>query len=136
MNNSEKNIDKYIFRKYDEFWMANIEFKLIETTFEIFEETLNEDLVKRIISEIDNKILELDINGNHLLKSLSETFWGHSKNNVFTFSGFVIDTITQNLCIDFRLCYHCQGQDNFSDFANWYIDIKDFKIVGCSRQQI
>jgi hypothetical protein len=136
MNNLKKKIGKYEFVKYEDFWFANIEFKTEESSFEIFSENLNDELILRILSELNNKILNLDKDGYKKLIDLSKSFWGHDRNNEFTFSGFIIDTTTENLIIDFRMCYHCKGDDNFSDFANWYVDIKDFNIVGCSRQQL
>ena len=136
MNNLEKKIGNILFRKYDEFWISDIEFNSIESSIEIYKETLNEVLLKKILSELNGKVLELDFDGQQILFSLSKAFWGHSQNNIFKFSGIVIDNTSENLFIDFRMCYHCSGEDNFSDYANWYIDIKDFKIVGCSRFQL
>jgi hypothetical protein len=136
MSNSEKIINNYTFKKYDGFWFSNLKFNNVESSIEIFKETLDEGLLNKIISELEYKIVQLDKEGCHLLSDLSESFWGHDKNKTFVFSGFVIDKITENMYIDFRLCYHCQGEDNFSDYANWFIDVKDFKILGCSRQQL
>jgi hypothetical protein len=136
MNKTEKIINNYTFRKHDGFWLANLKFNHIESSIEIFKETLDEGLLNKIISELEGKVVKLDKEGCHLLNVLSESFWGHDKNNIFVFSGFMIDSITENMFIDFRLCYHCGGEDNFSDYANWFIDVKDFRIVGCSRKQL
>lgn len=132
----EKKIKNFIFKKYDDFWQANIFFNSQQTTFEVYSEELNEEIILQIDTELDTKVLCIDKNAKYLLGELSTFFWLHNRNKVFTFSGFVIDEITSKLFLDFRMCYHCYGNDNFSDFANWYIDIKDFRIVGCSRQQL
>ena len=88
MSNSEKLIEKYVFTKYDEFWLTNIEFKGIATSFEIYKETLNEDLIKRIITDLDSRILLLSEEGCRLLGVLSESFWGHSRNKAFIFKRY------------------------------------------------
>ena len=128
-NNDEKQIGGVIFKKYEEFWLSTILFNKEESTFEIYNEILNEDIIEKIISNLENKILCIHNDSESLLKVLSNVFWGHDRNNYFTFSGFVIDKTTINLSIDFRMSYHCSGEDNFSDYANWYIDIKDFKLL-------
>ncbi len=136
MSNIKKKIGKFIFRKFDEFWLSDFEFNQNETSFEIYQETFNEELIHKILTELNGELLNVNKEGVYLLSILSEIFWGHDRNNVFQFSGFVIDNEISQRFIDFRMCYHCTGEDNFSDFANWFIDIKDFKIVGCIRQQL
>lgn len=136
MSNNEKIINEFLFKKYDEFWLSNLIFNQSETTFEIYSETLNESQLQKIVSNFNTKILQIDVECRVLLESLSEVYWRHNKNNLFDFSGFVIDSTTDKLMIDFRMCYHCSSKDGFSDFANWLIDVKDFMIVGCSRQQL
>jgi hypothetical protein len=136
MSNNEKTINGFLFKKYDEFWLSNLMFNQSESTFEIYAETLNESQLQKILSNFNTKISQIDVECRFLLEALSEVFWGHNQNKIFDFSGFVIDTTTDKLMIDFRMCYHCSGKDGFSDFANWLIDVKDFKIVGCSRQQL
>ncbi len=136
MNNFKINIGGIVFNKFEDFWLSNFQFNGSETSFEIYKETFNEDLIHKILNELNGELLGVNKEGIYLLSILSEIFWGHGRNNVFQFSGFVIDNETDQRFIDFRMCYHCIGEDNFSDFANWFIDIKDLKIVGCIRQQL
>jgi hypothetical protein len=136
MNNMEKKIGSFVFKKYEDFWLSNILFNNNENTFEIYQENLNETAINKILLELNKRVVKIDIDAISLLKMLSKVFWGHNRNNDFIFSGFIIDEATINLFADFRMCYHCSGVDNFSDYANWYIDIKDFRIIGCNRQQL
>lgn len=134
--NMEREIEKIKFKKFEDFWMADLSFNKKETTFEIYDEVLNEGKIQKIILELENKVLILDKEGRCLLSKLSSIFWQHDKNSHFTFSGFVIDEMTKSTFLDFRMCYHCYGEDQFSDYANWFVDVKDFRIVGCRRQEI
>lgn len=136
MNNHEINIGGIVFKKIEDFWFSNLLFNGNEASFEIYQESFNENLVKESLSELNGKLLNINMIGLHLLIELSKVFWGHNNNAVFDFSGFVIDDTTDKRLIDFRMCYHCSGENNFSDLANWFIDVKDFRIVGCIRQQL
>jgi hypothetical protein len=131
----EITIRNTTFKKYEDFWLSNIYFDGTESSFEIFQESLNEKLISQIIERVEGGFLiNLKATAIPLLKNLSEIFWGHGNNNLFSFSGFMIDS-NFNQC-DFRMCFHCHGQNNFYDYANWFIDIKDFRIIGCWRSQL
>ena len=115
--------------------MSDIYFNNSENTFEIHSESLNESLIEDILLNMSNQIEILDKDALPLLVHLSKVFWGNDHNSCFVFSGFLIDETTTRLDIDFRMSYHNSG-DEFSDYANWYIDVKDFRIMGCFRQQL
>ena len=132
----EKNINNQVFKKHEEFWLSNLHFDGIDTTFEIFKNEINEPLISSILIRLEDRLLDIKSSSILLLQSLSQFFWGHSNNLEFSFSGFVIDNQIDFQQCDFRMCFHCFGIENFSDYANWFVDIKDFKIVGCWRQQL
>jgi len=132
----EKIINNQIFKKYENFWLSNINFDRTETTFEIFNDEIDEPLILSILSTLESRVLKLKTSSIPLLKQLSQIFWEHDNNTEFLFSGFVIDTQIDFQQCDFRMCFHCSGLGNFSDYANWFINIKDLKIVGCWRQQL
>lgn len=133
----EKTINNTIFRYYEDFWLSEVNFNGAQSTFEIYKDEINEKLLIKILAKIEaNLLLDMEKKATEILKMLSIMFWGNDRNTEFKFAGFIIDEYVDYVHSDFRMCFHCFGQDNFSDFANWVVDIKDFKIVGCSRMQL
>lgn len=133
----EINIEGVNFKRYEDFWLANLVIEGNETTFEINDEFLDQNLVQKILQKIgDETIKKVLDNSMVLLRALSLSFWGKEDNSNFTFSGFVIDLQDNYFDCDFKLCFHCYGPGNFSDFANWFTVVKDFRIIGALRQQL
>jgi hypothetical protein len=132
----EKTVNNYIFKHYDNFWLSNLIFDTTETTFEIYTNEFNVALTEKILYELNNKLPDIRVQAEILLKTLSPIFWGNNDYLYFEFTGFVINPEFELSNCDFLMCFHNYGKTNFSDYANWLVGIKDFKIIGCYRQQL
>jgi hypothetical protein len=124
------------FVKYDECWIGDISILKYETTIEIYSEDIDIALVSEIIEKCNNTIPLLMSSSQEILSTVALHFWGEKGYDIFSFSGIVIGLNHNNTFIDFRLVFHNSGKNNHSDYANWMIDIKDFKIVGCRREPL
>jgi hypothetical protein len=126
------------FKYYEDLWMCYPEHETSELTFEIYNESIDSDLVAKIFSMLDDKSIQLlYTEAISWLMNLSLSFWKRDMQPAFTLSGITIGLNGGNKQSDFSLCYHMSSKiDTFSDYANWLVDIRDFKIVACSREQV
>jgi hypothetical protein len=131
----EEIINNIRFIKYENFWQAKLMFNSQEITFEVYQENLDDLKIQEILSKLDTQILELYHQSFPILTALSCAYWREIKACSFKFTGFSIGLHQTNLFTDFRLCFTLFGEDNFTDYANWMVDIKDNRITGCRREE-
>ena len=82
------------------------------------------------------KYLSLELKSKDLLSNLSTQFWDNTiLSPVFHFSGITLKDFQRE--IDFQMSFQMSSNDNeFYDYANWVVDVKDFRIVGVFREQL
>lgn len=131
-------IENRIFKRHQDVWMAPLTSEDPERTFEVYHENINTSLVKDILSKIDDGSIQHIYNDAvPCLKKLSSDFWKKDMSPEFILSGVTIGLNGGNSNSDFSLFYHMNSKINaFSDYANWLVDVRDFKITECRREQL
>jgi hypothetical protein len=127
----EKNIQNFIFKKYETLWMTDISFGEFNSTFEIYKESIDENLVNTILSSLTTRVISLVKEAPRLLKYLADNFFGQQTQFTFKFSGIVIGLNHNEVVTDFRICFRAFDKENFSGMENWFVDVKNFRIIGC-----
>jgi len=132
-------LDKsFSFYKKDSMWFTYLNEISNEATFEVYAEEINISLVEKILKFLTTeKYNLLESKCRDLLLSLSNQFWeGAFQNPYFDFSGIIIRDF--KIETDFQLLFQMSSdEDDFgSDYANWIVNIKDFRIIGAFREQL
>jgi len=128
---------RFIFYVNDSMWLAPLSEMSNEATFEVYNKELNVPLVSKILNFLNTeKHLSLELKSKDLLSNLSTQFWDNTLlNPVFHFSGITLKDFQRE--IDFQMLFQMSSKDNdFYDYANWIVDVKDFRIVGVFREQL
>lgn len=138
MTEIEIDNKRFTFYKNDSMWLATLNEMGSEATFEVYNNELDVSLVSKILNFLNTEeYLSLELKGKGLLSSLSTQFWDNTLlYSVFHFSGIRLSDFRRE--VDFQILFHMSSNDNNfgSDYANWILDVKDFKIVGVFREQL
>jgi len=122
----------FLFYESDNIWLAPLDEIGHEATFEVYNKNLDVSLISKILIFLNSEeYSSFELKSKDLLFNLSVQFWGKDlKNTRFHFSGITIRDFQRE--IDFQVFFHMSSnsKDFGDDFANWIIDVKDFKIVG------
>lgn len=128
----------FLFYEGANLWLASLDEIEHEATFEVYKENLDVSLISKILSFLSSEeYFSFELKSKNLLSNLSVQFWGKDfKNIFFHFSGITIRDFQRE--IDFQVFFHMSSNSNDleADFANWIVDVKDFKIVGAYREQL
>lgn len=133
------NKSKYVFNFYDELWVSEIITFKESFSFEIYGLSFDNICITRILEFVEkDSFYKIKNKGKEVLNLLAIHFWGEEyKDSIFDFQGIVVDLESEEELGDFQLYYHMISKSNeFEDFANWILDIKDFKITGARRKQL
>ncbi|CAA0176870.1 hypothetical protein [Tenacibaculum maritimum] len=128
---------RFIFYVNDFMWLAPLNEISNEATFEVYNKELNVPLVSKILDFLNTeKYLSLELKSKDLLSSLSTQFWDNTLlSPLFHFSGIRLKDFQRE--IDFQMLFQMSSNDNdFYDYANWIVEVKDFRIVGVFREQL
>ncbi|BDD07766.1 hypothetical protein FUAX_01980 [Fulvitalea axinellae] len=140
MKSIEINIEgkEIVFKQNDEYWIANILFDSNEITFEVYHEKIDVIKIRSILAYVGTpKFFALKSEAEKMLELLGMSFWKNEHQKcLFEFNGFVIEP-HESSELDFQLCYSLTlASSNYSDYANWVVDIWAQKIVGVRREQL
>ncbi|WP_372871142.1 hypothetical protein [Shewanella sp.] len=130
----------HIFRYFDDVWICEISAADGQDfSVEIYQEEYDDELLVRILSFLETDAFDtLKSDGLAQLAILSTAFWGAGYSDAaFDFQGVTIGMDSDSDLSDFQLIYHMSSALNdFDDYANWIVDIKDYRVVGVRRQQL
>lgn len=128
----------FIFYEDDSMWLTSLNEISDDATFEIYNKELNVPLVTKILKFLNGeKYISLEVKSKNLLSNLSTQFWGDDLFcPIFYFTGITIFDFQRD--VDFQVLFQMSSDHKGfgSDYANWRVDVKDFKIIGAFREQL
>lgn len=133
------NKAQHTFKFYDGIWISTLQVNGKEIEFEIYKETFDELLVSDILGFIESDNFDkVKYQSVKLLTQLSLSFWGYNyQDSIFHLQGISIGMDVDEEIADFQCIYHMSSiQNDFEDFANWKVDIENYKVIGVRREQI
>ncbi|WP_299108781.1 hypothetical protein [uncultured Tenacibaculum sp.] len=131
--------ENYEFKFYEEVWISNIINELGNFSIEVYKDTLDQNKLGKVLKFIESEtLLTILKRSEALLQLLAINFWGEDyKGAEFNFQGIIISANVDEELVDFQLCFHMSSALNdFDDFANWIVDMKNSKITGVKREQL